>query len=63
MRRHIDIFAVCLIALVMGAFSQARTLAFGDGVNVIRVQNASYGQQSNCVGEQILADLASFLNQ
>ena len=65
LRQHIDVFAVCLIALGMIAFSQARTLTFPN-VQVVRANNVVVTSTTNdpCpIAREVLANIESFLNQ
>lgn len=65
LRQHIDVFAVCLIALVMIAFSQVRTLT-GPSLQVVRANNVVVTTTNNdpCpIAREVLANIESFLNQ
>jgi len=65
LRQHIDFFAVCFIALVMIAFSQARNLTLPN-LQVVRANNVVVTTTNNepCpIAREVLANIESFLNQ
>jgi len=65
LRQHIDFFAVCFIALVMIAFSQARTLTV-PSMQVVRANNVvvtSTSHESCPIVREVLANIESLLNQ
>ena len=65
LRQHIDAFAVCLIALAMIAFSQARNLTLPN-LQVVRANNVVVISTTNdpCpIAREVLANIESFLNQ
>jgi len=59
-RKHIDVFAVFFLAVVMAAFSKAASLRLPD-VDVIRTQNAA--NVESCPLTQALARLENILNR
>jgi len=59
-RRHIDFLAVCFLAIVMAAFSQASSLRLPD-LDAIRMQNAV--NVESCPLSRALARLDNILNR
>ncbi|HYL78389.1 MAG TPA: hypothetical protein VEU96_29630 [Bryobacteraceae bacterium] len=65
LRQHIDFFAVCFIALVMIAISQAGTVTV-PSLQVVRANNVVVTTTTNdpCpIVREVLANIESFLNQ
>lgn len=63
--RHIDFLAVCFIAVIMIAFTEARTLA-QPNLQVVRANNVVVTSTNNepCpIAREVLSSIESFLNQ